>query len=197
MRKDTLVSPARLLVSGLSLLNFPPAAGLSVARRIPDPAFFSTNPRSSCVDLHSSLVLDHPSGKSDQLHKCIAAHPSARGVFDGNVKVNKLAQQTDAGQLSRNLLLVPRATVSVKPNLQIIADDVKCTHGCTVSDLEEDELFYFRSRGIDSETAREALVYSFGLEVVQARLGLPIHVEPPLLLTTIHLRAVSGAARLA
>lgn len=118
------------------------------------------------------------------------AHVSAgRGVFDGNVKVNRLAQKTDAGQLSRNLLLVPRATVNVKPNLQIIADDVKCTHGCAISDLEEDELFYFASRGIDKDTARQArqgvrvplaprflrlipwsslqaLVYSFGLEVV-------------------------------
>lgn len=121
-------------------------------------------------------MLDHPNGKANQLHKCIAAHSSARGVFDGNVQVNKLAQQTDAKQLSRNLLLVPRATVSVKPNLQIVADDVKCTHGCTVSDLEEDELFYFLSRGIDAETARQALVYSFGLEVVQARTTIPLCV---------------------
>ncbi len=67
-----------------------------------------------------------------------------RGVFDGAVKVEQKAQKTDAGQLSRNLLLVPRATVNVKPNLQIVADDVKCTHGCAVSDLEESQLFYFR-----------------------------------------------------
>lgn len=60
------------------------------------------------------------------------------------MKVERLAQKTDAKQLSRNLLLVPRATVNVKPNLQIVADDVKCTHGCTVSDLEEKQLFYFR-----------------------------------------------------
>ena len=58
--------------------------------------------------------------------------------------MERAAQQTDAKQLSRNLLLVPRATVNVKPNLQIVADDVKCTHGCTVSDLEENQLFYFR-----------------------------------------------------
>lgn len=94
--------------------------------------------------------------------------PTGRGVFDGNVRVNRLAQKTDAQQLSRNLLLVPRATVNVKPNLQIIADDVKCTHGCTVSDLEEEELFYLRSRGISAETARKLLVYSFGREVVQS-----------------------------
>ena len=83
------------------------------------------------------------------------------------MQVNKPAQQTDAGQLSRNLLLVPKATVNVKPNLQIVADDVKCTHGCAVSDLSDDELFYFRARGIDAEVARKALVYSFGAEVVQ------------------------------
>ena len=60
------------------------------------------------------------------------------------LQVNQRAQKTDAGQLSRNLLLAPKATVNVKPNLQIIADDVKCTHGCTVSDLSEEEVFYFR-----------------------------------------------------
>lgn len=69
--------------------------------------------------------------------------------------------------MSRNLLLCPKATVNVKPNLQIIADDVKCTHGCTVSDLEQEELFYFLARGIDQEMARNMLVFSFGQEVVQ------------------------------
>ncbi|KAG2445647.1 hypothetical protein HXX76_000257 [Chlamydomonas incerta] len=123
-------------------------------------------------DLHSRLTLDHPNGTANQLHKCIVSHASGRGVFDGNVKVNRLAQKTDAGQLSRNLLLVPLATVNVKPNLQIIADDVKCTHGCAVSDLRDDELFYFRARGISAELARQALVFSFGAEVVQ-RMGHP------------------------
>jgi len=117
-------------------------------------------------DLHSSLQLDHPEGQADQLHKCIVAHAEGRGVFDGNVQVNRLAQRTDAGQLSRNLLLVPKATVNVKPNLQIVADDVVCTHGCAVSDLDDDQVFYFLSRGIDEATARASLVYSFGMEVV-------------------------------
>lgn len=118
-------------------------------------------------DLHTKLDLNHPRGVASQLHKCIVAHSTGRGVFDGNVKVQQKAQQTDAQQLSRNLLLVPRATVNVKPNLQIVADDVKCTHGCTVSDLRDDELFYFRARGIDAENARRALVASFGSEVTR------------------------------
>ena len=79
--------------------------------------------------------------------------------------VFRLAQQTDAGQLSRSLLLAPRGTINVKPNLQIIADDVKCTHGAAISDLEDDQLFYFRARGIDEQTARSALVFSFCAEV--------------------------------
>ncbi|KAA3469215.1 protein ABCI7, chloroplastic-like isoform X1 [Gossypium australe] len=117
-------------------------------------------------DLHSRIILDHPRGYSQQLHKCIVAHSSGQAVFDGNVKVNRYAQQTDAGQLTRSLLLEPRATVNVKPNLQIIADDVKCSHGAAISDLEDSQLFYFQARGIDLETAREALVISFGAEVI-------------------------------
>ncbi|CAI7927011.1 unnamed protein product [Closterium sp. NIES-54] len=116
-------------------------------------------------DLHSSLVLDFPGGVTRQLHKCIVSDATGQCVFDGNVKVNKLAQQTDAGQLSRSLLLVPRGTINVKPNLQIIADDVKCTHGAAISDLDDEQLFYFRMRGIDQNTARSALVFSFAAEV--------------------------------
>ncbi|KAL6144688.1 PREDICTED: protein ABCI7, chloroplastic [Fragaria vesca subsp. vesca] len=121
-------------------------------------------------DLHSSIVLDHPRGYSRQLHKCIVSHSEGKAVFDGNVKVNRYAQQTDGGQLTRSLLLAPRATVNVKPNLQIIADDVKCSHGAAISDLEETQLFYFLARGISLEAARKALVYSFGAEVIE---GLP------------------------
>ncbi|KAL9273485.1 ABCI7, chloroplastic-like protein, partial [Drosera capensis] len=119
-------------------------------------------------DLHSRVVLDHPRGYSRQLHKCIVAHSQGQAVFDGNVRVNRFAQQTDAGQLTRTLLLAPRATVNLKPNLQIIADDVKCSHGAAISDLEEDQLFYFQARGIDAETARRSLIFSFGAEVIES-----------------------------
>lgn len=118
-------------------------------------------------DLHSRIILDHPQGYSQQLHKCIVAHSLGQAVFDGNVKVNKYAQQTNAGQLTRSLLLEPRATVNIKPNLQIIADDVKCSHGAAISDLEESQLFYFQARGIDLKTARKALIFSFGAEVIE------------------------------
>lgn len=121
-------------------------------------------------DLHTALRLEHPDGDAAQLHKCIAASPTSRLVFDGGVSVARAAQRTDAAQLSRNLLLVKRASVSVKPNLAIVADDVKCTHGCAVSDLEEEALFYFLARGVDAATARRVLVDSFGSEVVA---GLP------------------------
>eukprot|EP00270_Netrium_digitus_P010931 TRINITY_DN3430_c0_g1_i1.p1 TRINITY_DN3430_c0_g1~~TRINITY_DN3430_c0_g1_i1.p1 ORF type:complete len:587 (-),score=137.33 TRINITY_DN3430_c0_g1_i1:159-1889(-) len=118
-------------------------------------------------DLHSSILLEHPRGQTRQLHKCIVSDSTGHGVFDGNVRVNKLAQQTDAQQLSRSLLLAARGTINVKPNLQIIADDVKCTHGAAISDLEDDQLFYFRTRGIDEKLARSALVFSFGAEVIE------------------------------
>jgi hypothetical protein len=98
-------------------------------------------------DLHRSRVeqpsLLHVIGSS-HLELCC---PSLRLPCPG-LQVNRLAQKTDAGQLSRNLLLVPRATVNVKPNLQIIADDVKCTHGAAISDLSEEEMFYFRWGGL-------------------------------------------------
>lgn len=82
------------------------------------------------------------------------------------LNVGRYAQQTDAGQLTRSLILEPRATVNVKPNLQIIADDVKCSHGAAICDLEEDQLFYLQARGIDLNTARKALIVSFGAEVI-------------------------------
>ncbi|KAJ6817589.1 protein ABCI7, chloroplastic [Iris pallida] len=117
-------------------------------------------------DLHSNIVLDHPRGFCRQLHKCIISHSSGQAVFVGNVKVNRLAQQTDAGQLARTILLAPNVTVTVKPSLQIIADDVKCSHGVAIGDLEKDQLLYFRTRGIDEQTARNALLFAFGAEIV-------------------------------
>lgn len=118
-------------------------------------------------DLHSRLAIDYPSCIGDQLHKSIACDGSSHSVFDGNINVSRSGQQADASQLTRNLLLAPRARVNARPNLQINADDVACTHGCTVSDLGEEELFYFRARGVGQELARVALMEAFGLHVVE------------------------------
>lgn len=86
-------------------------------------------------------------------------------AFRGRIRVDQSAQQTDSEQLSRTILLSDRARIWATPSLEIIADDVKCTHGATVSDLSEEELFYLRSRGISTEIARNMLMYAFVNEV--------------------------------
>ena len=116
-------------------------------------------------DTHSAIVLNHPHSTTRQLHKCIAAD-RAHTVFNGRVFVAKAAQLTDAGQLNRNLLLSPKARVDTKPQLEIIADNVKCTHGATVSQLEDEEIFYLQSRGINPLVAQNLLVNAFAAEII-------------------------------
>ncbi|CAM0879163.1 unnamed protein product [Alopecurus aequalis] len=128
--------------------------------------FHLTSQNKQIHDLHSRLILDYPGAYSRQLHKLIACG-AGNGIFDGNIQVNRYAQQTDAGQQTKCLLLSPKAVVNVKPNLQIIADDVKCTHGAAISgDLDPNELFYFQARGVDVKTATDALLFSFGAQVI-------------------------------
>jgi Fe-S cluster assembly protein SufD len=136
-------------------------------------------------DLHSKITLDFPKGSLNQLHKCIVAHSSGQGVFDGNVKVNQMASKTNAQQISRNLLLNQRSSVYVKPNLQIIAEDVRCTHGCTVSELNESLTLYLASRGINKKLAQQVLIRSFGLEIINylGNTDLRNRIEDDLLLT--------------
>ncbi len=95
-----------------------------------------------------------------------------RGVFNGKVVVHKNAQKIDATQSSDNLLLSDRAEIDTKPELEIYADDVKCSHGATVGQLDENQLFYLRSRGIDDETARGLLTFAFANDILQ-RLDMP------------------------
>jgi Fe-S cluster assembly protein SufD len=90
----------------------------------------------------------------------------SRAVFTGKVYVERDAQQTDSNQLNRNLLLSDRATIDTKPQLEIFADDVKCTHGATVGQHPEELIFYFRTRGIDEPMARAMLTFGFADEVV-------------------------------
>ncbi|MER3476749.1 MAG: Fe-S cluster assembly protein SufD, partial [Leptolyngbya sp. ERB_1_2] len=116
-------------------------------------------------DTHSLLSLSKPYGVGNQINKTIVSD-RAHAVFNGKVFVPQAAQQTDARQLSRNLLLSPKARIDTKPQLEIIADNVKCAHGATVSQLEDDEVFYLQSRGIDHEAARKLLTYAFAIEVI-------------------------------
>ena len=91
----------------------------------------------------------------------------ARAVFAGRIVVRREAQKTNAYQTNNNLLLSSDAEIDTKPELEIFADDVKCSHGATAGELDERELFYLRSRGIDPATARSLLTYAFADEVLQ------------------------------
>ena len=104
---------------------------------------------------------------------------SAHGVFHGRIMVHKDAQKTDAKQTNRNLLLSDRAQIDTKPQLEIYADDVKCTHGATIGQIEENALFYLRSRGIDEVSARRLLLMAFASECLDRMADGPArtHVE--------------------
>jgi Fe-S cluster assembly protein SufD len=90
----------------------------------------------------------------------------SRGVFHGRIYVHSVAQKTDAKQTNKNILLSDNATVDTKPQLEIYADDVKCTHGATVGQLNEDSVYYLRSRGIGLETARQMLIHALAGEII-------------------------------
>jgi len=117
-------------------------------------------------DTHT--VMDHakPHGESHQLHKCLV-DGKATSVFNGKIFVRQDAQKVNSFQENRNLLLSESGTVYTKPQLEIFADDVKCSHGATIGQLREEELFYLKSRGLDLRSATEILTQAFALEVIQ------------------------------
>lgn len=123
------------------------------------------------VDNHTEIDHAHPHTSSRELYKGILTG-TAHAVFNGKVVVRKDAQKTDARQTNRNLLLSENGVVNTKPQLEIYADDVKCSHGSTIGQLDRDALFYLRSRGIGLEDARRLLSYAFANEVV-SRIGIP------------------------
>lgn len=117
------------------------------------------------ADTHTLMAHAKPGGRSAQLHKTIVGG-AAHAVFNGKVFVHEGAQLTDSAQQSRNLLLSGRAHVDTKPQLEIFADDVKCSHGATVGQIDAEQLFYLKSRGLPDETARNLLTYAFGAEII-------------------------------
>ncbi|MEM1348330.1 MAG: Fe-S cluster assembly protein SufD [Myxococcota bacterium] len=117
-------------------------------------------------DTHTVMDHERAHALSDQLHKCVAGEKS-HSVFNGKIFVRQDAQQINAFQLNRNLLLSNKAKVDTKPQLEIFADDVKCSHGATIGQLDSDQLFYLATRGISPEQARGLLTYAFAAEVVE------------------------------
>ena len=114
----------------------------------------------------TTILMEHaaPHCRSNQFYRTILADES-RGVFQGKVHVHKVAQKTDGYQLSNTLLLSPKAEMDTKPELEIYADDVKCSHGATTGQLDEEPLFYLRSRGLTEKEARLLLIQAFVDEV--------------------------------
>ncbi len=124
------------------------------------------------VDHH--IAVDHakPHGASHELYKGIL-DGKASAVFNGRILVRKDAQKTDAKQTNKNLVLSEDAVINTKPELQIYADDVRCTHGATIGQLDPEGIFYLQSRGIGKEEARDLLTYAFARDVIDR-----IRVEP-------------------
>ncbi len=118
------------------------------------------------ADFHMRVDHAKPHTTSHELFKGVLDE-RARGVFNGRIHVHPRAQKTDAKQTSRNLLLSAEALVNANPQLEIFADDVKCTHGSTVGQLDELAVFYLRSRGIGLEAARSLLTYAFAADLIE------------------------------
>ncbi|MCF6294359.1 MAG: Fe-S cluster assembly protein SufD [Flavobacteriaceae bacterium] len=117
---------------------------------------------------HSTLVQHiEPNCESHQDYKGIFGD-NAVGVFNGKVIVEKEAQKTNAFQTNNNILLNDKATINTKPQLEIFADDVKCSHGCTIGQLDENALFYLRARGIPKKEAKALLMYAFANNVLES-----------------------------
>jgi Fe-S cluster assembly protein SufD len=118
------------------------------------------------IDNHT--LIDHAKAncRSNELYKGVLTGKS-RAVFNGKVLVRKDAQKTNAFQSNKNILLSDNALVDTKPQLEIFADDVKCSHGATIGQLDEESLFYLRSRGLSYEQARNILIFAFAKNVVE------------------------------
>jgi Fe-S cluster assembly protein SufD len=135
--------------------------------------------------LDNRTLIDHqsPHCTSRELYKGVLEGQS-RGVFSGRVLVRHGAQKTDATQINKNLLLSDEALVDTKPQLEIFADDVKCAHGAAVGQLDEDALFYLRSRGIGQHAAKSLLTYAFASEMVNLIPLVPLRTRVRELVTS-------------
>ena len=123
------------------------------------------------VDNHTSIDHAKPHGTSHEVYKGIL-DGKAHAVFNGRILVRKDAQKTDSKQTNKNLVLSDEAVIDTKPELQILADDVRCTHGATIGQLDAESMFYLQSRGIGKNEARSLLTYAFAQDIID-RVKLP------------------------
>ncbi|MGD9764727.1 MAG: Fe-S cluster assembly protein SufD [Candidatus Binatia bacterium] len=128
------------------------------------------------VDHHTTIDHRAPEGTSRELYKGILSG-RATGVFNGKVFVRPDAQRSDARQMNQNLLLSDDAQIDTKPQLEIFADDVKCSHGATIGQLDEDAVFYLQSRGLDPADAQRLLIYAFANELLARIDILPLREQ--------------------
>ena len=119
------------------------------------------------IDNHTFVDHAKPNCHSNELYKGVL-DGKATGVFNGKIMVRKDAQKTNAFQSNKNILLSDNASINSKPQLEIFADDVKCSHGATTGRLDKEALFYLRSRGIDEDRARALLVFAFANEIIES-----------------------------
>ncbi|MDR1739498.1 MAG: SufD family Fe-S cluster assembly protein, partial [Bacteroidales bacterium] len=128
--------------------------------------------------INNKICVEHKSEKtfSKQLFKGIL-DDSAQGKFYGHIKVDADAQQVEAKQTNRNLLISPKARFETKPFLEIYADDVKCSHGATIGQLDEEALFYMRQRGLSFDVARQLLMMSFAGEITSQIADLSLRTK--------------------
>lgn len=127
---------------------------------------------SQIIDNHTRIDHAKPNCHSFEVYKSVLGD-QATGVFNGKIFVYKDAQKTDAKQTNQAILLSAQATMNTKPQLEIFADDVKCTHGATIGQLRDDAMFYLRARGIPENQAKAMLIYAFAAEVIEK-----ITIEP-------------------
>jgi Fe-S cluster assembly protein SufD len=130
------------------------------------------------VDQRTRVWHEQPEGSTRECYRGVI-EDRGRGIFDGIIYVGHDAMKTDARQENRNLLLGPEAVAHAKPHLEIDADDVTCSHGATIGQLDESQLFYLRARGISESDAKAVLTWAFAKDIVDrgAHVGLRAEVE--------------------
>jgi Fe-S cluster assembly protein SufD len=175
-RSSSVTSHSVLLGGALARNNVHPVLAGEGGECLINGLFMATGRQ----HMDNYMKVEHASPRCDsrQFYQGILDGQS-RGVFHGRIIVHKDAQKTDAKQTNRNLLLSEDAQIDTKPQLEIYADDVKCTHGATIGQIDEDAIFYLRSRGIAADSARALLLFAFAGESLQRMKVEPIdrHLE--------------------